>query len=482
MMSDTSRFSVVRLALVLLAVFALWLLIAPLYLMGLWLEQPNEGWNATHALNAFSGSLYPSRDSFFINNYPPLWFYLTGALVRLGGDPIFVGRVVAFLSFCVTAGAIYAIVRGLRASAVAAAVAALCFVLIMAGLLSSYVGLSEPQMMAHALVAAGAAVLVRADCAKDAIVAAMLTALGLFTKQVVIGLPLASLLWLVIYRRKLVLPWLVTGGLAGAAAFLALFSLYGPNFIANMLFPRVLSLSTLGKNLSLVSKAVVPLAVYGIVAWRRRRQLDEAMAFASFAIAAGFAVLLLFGGALGVSINIVFDLVIAASIGLGLAWDRLGAVGGPAKENTWQLAIAAAIFLRVAIGVPYANAAFVLDNRERSRIQEQSSTLAALRDHLKEAKGPVACETLSACVWAGHRNEADLWKLHFETTLGSFMDTAALLKRIADGGYGAVVLFGDSQPIQDRQLPGLAAALTAGYGPPQVFGRSASLFLPKNSR
>ena len=450
--------------------------------MGLWLEQPNEGWNATHALNAFSGELYPSRNSFFINNYPPLWFYLTGAWARLGGDPIFVGRAVALISFCVTTAAIYLIVRGLKASLLAAIAAALCFVLILVGLLSSYVGLSEPQMMAHALVALGAVVLVRAEYAKAAIVAAILTALGLLTKQVVIGLPLASLIWLVIYRRKLVMPWLLTGAVAGIAAFSALFFLYGSSFIANMLFPRVLSLSTLGKNLSLVSKAVVPLAVYGAVSWRLRRQHDEAMAFAGFAIAAGLAVVLLFGGALGVSINIVFDLVIAASIGLGLAWDRFGAVVGPAKENIWQLAIAAAIFVRVAIGVPYASAAFAVDSRERIRVQEQSLTLAALRERLGDVNGPVACETLSACVWAGRRNGADLWKLHFEATLGPFMDTAALLKRIAEGGYAAVVLFGNSQPVQDRQLPGLAAALSAGYGPPQVFGGTVSLFLPKNSR
>ncbi len=479
MSSETKSSGAVRIALALLAVCAVWLLIAPLYRMGLWLEQPSEGWNATHALNAFSGSLYPSRDSFFINNYPPLWFYLTGALSRLGGDPIFVGRAVAFISFCAIAIAVYAIVRGLQASALAACAAALCFVLIMVGPLVIYVGLSEPQMSAHALVAFGAAVLVRAKSAKHAVAAAILTALGLLTKQVVIGLPLASLFWLLIYRRKLLVPWLTTGAAAGAAAFLVLFLLYGSNFIANMLFPRVLSFSTLGKNLALISKAVVPLSAYGIVAWRQRRQRDEAMAFAGFAILAGFAALLLFGSALGVSINIVFDLVIAASIGLGVAWDRISIVAGAAKENVWRLIVVAAIFVRLVIGVSYANAAFVLDSRERSRVEAQSLALAALRDRLKDVKGPVACEALSVCIWAVGRNDADLWKLHFETTLGPFMDTAGLLKRITESRYGAIVLFGYSEPVQDRRLPGLAAALAAGYGPPQVFGGSVSLFVPK---
>lgn len=469
----------VRVALALLAVAAAWLLIAPLYRLGLWLELPNEGWNATHALNAFSGDLYPAPGSLIINNYPPLWFYLTGGLARLGADPIFAGRIIAFLSFVATAGAIFAILRGLEASRGAALAGALCFILIVAGLLESYVGLSEPQMLAHALVAFGAAVLVRADDAKTASVAAILTVVGMFTKQVVIALPLASLIWLLIYRRKLVLPWLIAGAIAGFAALAAWLSLHA-NVIGNMLFPRVFAASTLGKNLALISKAAVPLVIFAAVAWRRWAIRDEAMTFAGLAIAAGVVALLIFGGARGVSINVVFDLVIAASIGLGLAWDRLDTLSP--RAHVWRIVIAAAVLIRVGIGVPYANVALAFDARERARLQEQSSTLAALSGRLRQVKGPVACETLSACVWAGHRNEVDLWKLHFETTLGPFMDTRALLQGIADGRYGAIVLYGNSKPVLDRQLPGLAAALAAGYATPQVIGGTTSLFLSKNSR
>lgn len=471
--------AIVRVALALLAVAALWLLTAPLYRIGLWLELPNEGWNATHALNAFTGALYPAPGSFIINNYPPLWFYLTGGLARLDADPIFAGRIVAFLSFIATAVAIVVILRGLKASAGAALTGGLCFILIVAGLLDSYVGLSEPQMLAHALVAFGAALLVRADNARTAALAAVLTVIGMLTKQVVIALPLASLVWLSIYRRNLLLPWLIAGAITGFAALAAWLALHA-HVIGNMLFPRVFALSTLGKNLALVSKAAVPLVVFAAVAWRSRAVRDEAMTFAGFAIVAGIVALLIFGGARGVSINVVFDLVIAASIGLGLAWDRLDALSP--RANLWRTVVAAALLIRVAIGVPYANVALAFDTRERARLQEQSSTLAALRDRLKHVKGPVACETLSACVWAGHRNEVDLWKLHFETTLGPFMDTHALLRTIADGRYGAVALYGDSKPVLDRQLPGLAGALAAGYRTPVVFGGTTSLFLPKNSR
>lgn len=478
MTSATPQPAVVRAALVLLAAVALWLLIAPLYRMGLWLEQPNEGWNATHALNAFSRGLYPAPGSFVINNYPPLWFYLTGGLARLGADPIFAGRIVAFLAFGATALAIFATLRGLKASAGAALVGALCFMLIMAGLLESYVGLSEPQMLAHAFVTFGAAVAVRADNAKMAAVAAVLTVIGLFTKHVVIALPLASLIWLLIYRSNLLLPWLLAGAVSGFAALAAWLSLHS-NVIGNVLFPRVFALSTLGKNLALISKTAVPLVIFGAVAWRHRGVRDEAMAFAGFAIAAGVLALLIFGGARGVSINVVFDLVIAASIGFGVAWDRIEALS--TRANAWRVAIAAALLIRVGVGVPYANITMAVDARERGRLQDQSSAIVALRDKLRSLKGPVACETLSACIWAGHSNDVDLWKLHFETTLGPFMDTRWVLQSIAEGRFGAVVLYGDSNPVLDRQLPGLATALTASYAPPRVIG-GTSLFLPKNSR
>ena len=45
---------------------------------------PNEGWNAYHALAATAGAtLYPQPPDLMANNYPPLSFYLIGALTRL---------------------------------------------------------------------------------------------------------------------------------------------------------------------------------------------------------------------------------------------------------------------------------------------------------------------------------------------------------------------------------------------------------------
>src|ERR1700736_4104517 len=68
---------------------------------------PNEGWNAAHALAAMAGrALYPPPQSLMVNNYPPLSFYIVGALARLTGDAVIAGRILALLSFLAVCGGI----------------------------------------------------------------------------------------------------------------------------------------------------------------------------------------------------------------------------------------------------------------------------------------------------------------------------------------------------------------------------------------
>ena len=100
-MSDNLAARAFKLAVLGMALFCalgLWRAIAT---MGLRLPiDPNEGWNAYHAAAAMAGApLYPGAQSTMINNYPPLSFYLAGALGRVLGDNIFAGRIVSLLSF-----------------------------------------------------------------------------------------------------------------------------------------------------------------------------------------------------------------------------------------------------------------------------------------------------------------------------------------------------------------------------------------------
>jgi hypothetical protein len=446
-------------SIVLLAGLAALLLIFPMIRLPLWLENPNEGWNAIHAMHAFGPQLYPSRDGFIINNYPPLWFYLTGAFAKIFGDPIFPGRVLAFLAFNFTAVAIFAVLRALNATVIAACIAALTFIVILAGLFRTYVGLSEPQMMAHAFCTSGVALALGAKTRSRVMVGAALVVTGLLFKHTVIGLPVALTVWIFQNRRPFFSAWLSTTVLLSVAAGAMMIGVYGRNLVDNVMFPRVLTWSRLGTNLGSFSRVVVPVGGYIAVAWQLRGKHDRGLAFAGYAILSGTAVLIALGSAAGVSINSAFDLVIASAIGLGIAWDRIGTMTAGAVR-IWRTALIFALVARVLVGVPRDSFAIIYDASVKQRLHEQSDATKTVRDDLKSLGDPVVCEALALCVWAGHASVADLWKLRHEVTLGPFMDTGGLLARIAAGEFRAIVTFGDfSSSADDLRLPGLYDAI-----------------------
>lgn len=457
-----------------------WLLLGPIYTTGLWIERPNEGWNAIHAMHAFDGMLYPPRGSFLINNYPPLWPYLIGTLAHFGADPIIAGRIVSLAAFAAAGVGLFALLGALETTIDAAAIGALSFMLMTCGLLSEYVGLAEPQMLAEALAIWGAVALIKSRSPRHAMAAAVVTLLALLTKQIVIGVPIACFFWVAIHRRRLLWPW---AGTLLALAFLSLLLLfldYGQNLIANLFFPRVFSFSRLMTNLALVSRVAIPLIFFAAVSWPKQER-GEAASFAWLAILSGILVIVLFGGAAGVGVNIVFDLAIGCSIGMGVAWHQLSHSGYPARlTNVARGLVVVALLVRVGVGTSYAALAFPIDRHVRVGLEEASAAGAALRRELASVRDPVACEALSICLWSGHLSEVDLWKLHYETTLTAAVDAQSLLTRIAHGQFGVVVLLEHSDPVQDRNLRGLGAALAAGYGPPRLRGdHGTSLFAPK---
>src|SRR5580658_1716305 len=68
---------------------------------------PNEGWNAAHTLARLAGKgLHPPPQGWMVNNYPPLSFYLVGAIARKSGDIIATGRAISFVAFLLTAVAL----------------------------------------------------------------------------------------------------------------------------------------------------------------------------------------------------------------------------------------------------------------------------------------------------------------------------------------------------------------------------------------
>jgi 4-amino-4-deoxy-L-arabinose transferase-like glycosyltransferase len=112
MEAGSRRVSILILVLGLIAVLAtIW----PVYRSFLEIEiDSNEGWNAYHAEAAMGrGSLYPSRDRLITNNYPPLSYYIVGALGKLVGDPLITGRVLSLVAVVIIAVCVAIAIRQL---------------------------------------------------------------------------------------------------------------------------------------------------------------------------------------------------------------------------------------------------------------------------------------------------------------------------------------------------------------------------------
>jgi hypothetical protein len=468
-------------AVVLLAVLGLIALAGPLSRLLLPLEQPNEGWNAVHAMRWIAGGpLYPPRGSWIVNNYPPLWFMLEGALGAWLGDPILAGRIVALAAFAAAALLIAAAVRALGGDRLASAAAAIFFVAVTSCAYDAWIGLAEPQMLAHALMLAGLVILLRAQSRRAAALAALPMVAALFVKHNVVAIPLASLLWLVRFRRPLLTAWLSSALVAGLVAAAAVLAAFGGDFVAGLAYPRVVTLSRLATNLGHASKVAVVLVAWAVLLWTTRGSRDAAVGLVGGAIVAALLEIAATGGALGVSSNVAFDLVIAGSLALGVLLARIAAqleMRGPGARRRADVVAALlllAVTIRAAISLPQLPTPF----HAQARV-EQAAALEALdatRARLAAISGPVACETLSLCVWAGHVSDIDLWKLRHETTLAPSVDAGAVVARIGRGDYAAVVLLGRvADAGDDGNLPGLTAALDRAY-PHRAISDRISLF------
>lgn len=413
---------------------------------------PNEGWNAYLAQAAFSGrALYPAAQSYFVDNYPPLSFYLFGALAELGCDAILAGRIVSLLAFLAVSAGIARLLRGWGCAVRDADLAALVF---MTALLigSDYVGMNDPELLGHALDIAALLVLLRRPGAET--LAALLFVAAFFVKHNLVAMPLAAAAWLALFERARAGRFAAAGAAAGLAGLLAFFMLYGSSLWSHLASARLYSVSQLGRALgNWLWWGAVPLALAALLLARLRR--DRAVAFASLYAGLALAVAIPFAGGAGVDVNIFFDADIALALAAGLALDRLG--GG----FVFRRAGIALILL-----VPLAGSlalAYDADWREpdywlhpmAAEARAAATDIAFLTAH----KGPALCESLSLCYWAGKPPDIDVFNVGQEFAAGARSDND-LTRRIKAGSFAAVE-FDSLAPF--ALTPRIERALLAAY-------------------
>ncbi len=400
---------------------------------------PNEGWNAYHAQAAMAGAaLYPHDG--LINNYPPLSFYVVGALGQALGDQIIAGRMVSLVSFVAIAMGLAALIRQVGGDVLDGIAAVLLFA---AALLiaSDYVGIDDPQLLGHALQIEALVLLWRERPA--ILFAAALMAAGLFVKQNLFVLPLAALIWLAGQDRQAALSFGAYGLGLCLAGFIAAWTLLDVNVITEIAAPRLWSFANMTAGLGrYASWAALPLLLTAITLWRCRsdRWMRFCALYAGIAAVAGIG----FSAGDGVDANIFFDLDIAMALAAGLALGRIR----PHARGIFALAYAAPLGLFLALNFHDDNFAY---GESFQRQAPLDTAFIAVRAE------PVLCEQLSLCYWAGKSGAVDVFNTAQGFKTGARTEDG-LVKRIAARDFTVLQL-----ESLDSLGPKIHAALKKSY-------------------
>ena len=389
---------------------------------------PNEGWNAAHAIALMTGHpLYPPPTGLMVNNYPPLSFYAVAAMAALTGDAVSAGRVLSLLSFLAACALIAAIARRMG-TGLAGALAAVVFFAAVLLIASDYVGMDDPQLLGHALQLAALLFLLRGQ----SLTAAALFTVSLFVKHNLLALPLASMLWLWRQDRPGALRFVgATGGLL--ALELLLFRLtYGVSLLSVVASPRLISISNVTSGIRHLWWAVLPLA-----ALIRLQHPKKAFCLIYAASALLFGVF--FSAGDGVDTNAFFDLAIACTLILGLT----------IEQTAFPTVLSAAALLGYLFFNFHDNNFFYT----RAFATQSARDIAFLRSH----PGPALCDQISPCLWAGKSAEVDPFNIGEQIKTG-VRNPAALMEMIAAHHFAVIQL-----QVQDMLGPEVQTAIAKHY-------------------
>jgi hypothetical protein len=354
----------------------------------------NEGWNAYFARAAFLGPLYFPYDAPVTNNYPPLSFYLIGGLSLLGGDPIYLGRLISGLALLVVAVDIHAILRLFGADRLTAAGVAIAFLGLIAIGFPDYVATNDPQWLGHATMVTGLAWFLYGYPRRSAVVGAALVMLAAgLVKHNLLPIPVAVTVWLFLYDRARLLLWIAVCAAGIAVAAVAIGALHGAlAFEAILLMKRVFLMAQFVNTLYEYIAPALPLVLFALVcgAWSdRRARLIYLYALIALVWDAYTMT------AVGVAYNGILDYYIAVALLTGIAIGRLAGMGRVA-------ALAAVTFPVVVLAANLPKPHRVLESfRKLEADFRQDEAL------VQAAKGPAMCYTSALCFWAGKPFEYD---------------------------------------------------------------------------
>jgi len=392
----------------------------------------NEGWNAYFEAAAMGKMpLYPSADQLITNNYPPLSFYIVGLAGRLVGDPVLAGRLLSLISVIAIATAVGLSVRRLGGTHVAAAISAAFYMATMSRFFTSYVGMNEPQLLSHAIMAFGFLGFLGAR-SKDRgyVMPVLVMALAGFVKHNIIAMPLTAFAWLGVNRRREALKCLGVAAMVIVIGTAICYVSFGRDFFFNIFAPRQCSLVKAirsYKALQWIAPGLIACVCNGWARWR-----DQNVRLSSVLIAIALAAFFLQRTGAGVWTSAQFDLVIAVAIGVGLAYTQI-----PLWPLTRRVppAVAQAILLVVLCArllMPQLKPMRMLVNpRFKNEIAIREQAMADSVERVRKTPGDVLCPMLIS-YWAGKPFVVDRFNAE-QRMLAGALPKDAITARIAAG-------------------------------------------------
>jgi hypothetical protein len=434
----------------------------------------NEGWMAYHAASVSAGQpLYPSPPRFFINNYPPLSFYVLAAIGRVTGDPIAAGRALALVTFVIVT---LLLVRSARRMECSAAEAWFGGGLFAAHVLafSNYAGINDPQFLAHAIAGAGLLTMLPAPRTNRTIAAGgALLALALFVKPNVVALPIALVGWLLVTDPRSAWRLIAAFVACTAAGLIVCIASYGPEFVHQLSMPRAYSLrASETESLRWLVQRVWFAGVLAFAVWRRRRDAD--LLLCAMYTVVSTAVGLTFLGSAGISRNVLLESDWALSLSAAVCLNRMARGGAAAANRTRAVLICGYLALPIVAAATLArpewrSAAYWIAPRRDAAID-------AARDvrFLAERPGAVFCETLALCFWAGAPPEVDLFTWGYRVRRG--ISRPEDLEELLAAHYFAAVQLEPPGRIDSRFYDALARSYRVHH-----VDRYGSLLVPRTA-
>jgi hypothetical protein len=423
----------------------------------------NEGWTAYHAAAAVSGApLYPPSGAPVYNNYPPLGFYPIGGLGRLIGDTVLAGRILSVAAFLAIALGVMLASRRLGCNFRAAGFAALVFAATML-FDFDYVGVGDPQMIAHAVQIFALVLCLREPRTTASLaLAAFLFATALFVKHALIVQPLVVGVWLLAYDRRSGLK-LAAFGIAFLLAGAGLFQwIYGHPLLEELHDARVYRLAFALHAIAGRFVIVLPLAVSALLLRRYGRDRHYVLCVAY--LVAALATATFFLGGAGTGGKMLFDTVIALSLCAGVGVHRVA--DGRSRLPQWL--VVAAQVVPLAAYVVFRSLAGNLPHHWLATDNPAVTDTARGVAWLKSVKGEVLCNEPVLCFRAGKPFAVDLWGYEEAVAVGA-RDGRELIDAIAHRRYAVLQLAAppdalgampEADPVWSRKV---SDAIVANY-------------------